>query len=101
MNIEFWLGLSNKIVAIKQTIICTKDDLRVKLNLFSIIKKNQTKKPVIIGVIKYRYDKSSLEKLLRKRESLNDLLRMKNDTIKKEYKKPYRVGLYSSFFIFK
>jgi hypothetical protein len=77
------------------------NDLRGKLIFFKINNDNHTKNPVNIGVIKYKYDKSSLVKLFKKSESLYDLLRMKKDTIKKEYKKPYKVDLYSFFLIFK
>ena len=46
----------------------------------------------MIGVARYKQDNSCLEKLFKNNEFLTDLDKMKNPTIKNEYKNPQRVG---------
>ena len=74
------------------------------LNRFIFLKiksKAQTRTPVIIGVTRYKYDKSCFVKLFKNSESLSDLDNINNATIKKEYRKPYKVSLRSSFLTLK
>ena len=63
---------------------CTINDF---LNKFIFLRNKsniQIRAPVIIGVIRYKYDKSCLVKLFKNSESLKDLDRINNATIKNE-----------------